>query len=58
MTSAPPTGRVETSGPPARSRRAPLRPLVLRLHFYAGVLVGEIAHRRGRRTYGSAPGMK
>ncbi len=33
----------------ARSRWAPLRPLVLRLHFYAGVLVAPLpADRRGR----------
>ncbi|WP_031171484.1 PepSY-associated TM helix domain-containing protein [Streptomyces durhamensis] len=39
MTSAPPAPSAEASGPGARSRWAPLRPLVLRLHFYAGVLV-------------------
>ncbi|MEU2060583.1 PepSY domain-containing protein [Streptomyces sp. NPDC013455] len=39
MTTAPPTAPAEASRPAARSRWAPLRPLVLRLHFYAGVLV-------------------
>ncbi|BCM65579.1 putative integral membrane protein [Streptomyces sp. EAS-AB2608] len=39
MTTAPSTTPAEASRPAARSRWAPLRPLVLRLHFYAGVLV-------------------
>ncbi|MFF0221375.1 PepSY-associated TM helix domain-containing protein [Streptomyces sp. NPDC004629] len=43
MSTAAPTTRDEAARPPAPSpapsRWAPLRPLVLRLHFYAGVLV-------------------
>ncbi|KOV93618.1 PepSY-associated TM helix domain-containing protein [Streptomyces sp. NRRL B-3648] len=39
MTTAPPTAPAEASRPAGRARRAPLRPLVLRLHFYAGVLI-------------------
>ncbi|MFI8191839.1 PepSY-associated TM helix domain-containing protein [Streptomyces sp. NPDC085946] len=43
MTTAPPTATDEAPPPdataPHRSTWAPLRPLVLRLHFYAGVLV-------------------
>ncbi|MFJ9870591.1 PepSY-associated TM helix domain-containing protein [Streptomyces sp. NPDC101165] len=43
MTTAPSPATDETPGPPAPapspSRWAPLRPLVLRLHFYAGLLV-------------------
>ncbi|MFF5160854.1 PepSY-associated TM helix domain-containing protein [Streptomyces sp. NPDC000348] len=43
MTTAPSTGTDETPKPPApapaKSARSGLRPLVLRLHFYAGVLV-------------------
>ncbi|WP_149549105.1 PepSY-associated TM helix domain-containing protein [Streptomyces marokkonensis] len=41
MTTAPPTTTDEAPQPPAptKSARAGLRPLVLRLHFYAGVLV-------------------
>ncbi|WP_225828730.1 PepSY-associated TM helix domain-containing protein [Streptomyces naphthomycinicus] len=39
MTTAPSTAPAEASRPAPRSRWAPLRPLVLRLHFYAGVLV-------------------
>ncbi|MGW2030770.1 PepSY-associated TM helix domain-containing protein, partial [Streptomyces sp. NPDC001811] len=39
MTTAPPATPAEASRPAARGRWAPLRPLVLRLHFYAGVLV-------------------
>ncbi|POX61069.1 peptidase [Streptomyces sp. Ru62] len=39
MTTAPPATPAEASRPATRGRWAPLRPLVLRLHFYAGVLV-------------------
>ncbi|MET8772213.1 PepSY domain-containing protein, partial [Streptomyces sp. NPDC004658] len=39
MTTAPSTTPAEASRPAARGRWAPLRPLVLRLHFHAGVLV-------------------
>ncbi|MFJ8791912.1 PepSY-associated TM helix domain-containing protein [Streptomyces sp. NPDC102462] len=43
MSTAPPTTTDEAARPaapsPSPSRWAPLRPLVLRLHFYAGVLV-------------------
>ncbi|WP_225810530.1 PepSY-associated TM helix domain-containing protein [Streptomyces spinosus] len=39
MTTAPPATPAEASRRAARGRWAPLRPLVLRLHFYAGVLV-------------------
>ncbi|MEU6665711.1 PepSY domain-containing protein [Streptomyces sp. NPDC046727] len=39
MTTAPSTTPAEASRPAARGRWAPLRPLVLRLHFYAGLLV-------------------
>ncbi|MER6381322.1 PepSY domain-containing protein [Streptomyces sp. NPDC001250] len=39
MTTAPSTAPAEASPPAARGRWAPLRPLVLRLHFYAGVFV-------------------
>ncbi|MEU6591192.1 PepSY domain-containing protein [Streptomyces sp. NPDC046881] len=39
MTTAPSTVPAEASRPAARDRWAPLRPLVLRLHFYAGVLI-------------------
>ncbi|MFF9201883.1 PepSY-associated TM helix domain-containing protein [Streptomyces sp. NPDC014986] len=41
MTTAPPTTTDEVPGPPAAAKSAwgTLRPLVLRLHFYAGVLV-------------------
>ena len=44
MSTAPPTTKDDTPQPatvpvPSPSRWAPLRPLVLRLHFYAGVLV-------------------
>ncbi|WP_432026109.1 PepSY-associated TM helix domain-containing protein [Streptomyces sp. 1222.5] len=39
MTTAPPSAPTEAARPAARGRWAPLRPLVLRLHFYAGVLV-------------------
>ncbi|MFF8032016.1 PepSY-associated TM helix domain-containing protein [Streptomyces sp. NPDC016626] len=41
MTTAPPTTTDEAPGPPAAAKSAwgTLRPLVLRLHFYAGVLV-------------------
>ncbi|MFJ4952641.1 PepSY-associated TM helix domain-containing protein [Streptomyces sp. NPDC088760] len=39
MTTAPSTVPAEASRPAARAGWAPLRPLVLRLHFYAGVLI-------------------
>ncbi|MFG3009415.1 PepSY-associated TM helix domain-containing protein [Streptomyces cinerochromogenes] len=39
MTTAPPATPAEASRPAARGPWAPLRPLVLRLHFYAGLLV-------------------
>ncbi|MEU6597551.1 PepSY-associated TM helix domain-containing protein [Streptomyces flaveolus] len=39
MTTVPSTTPAEASRPANRGRWAPLRPLVLRLHFYAGVLV-------------------
>ncbi|GGW46512.1 peptidase [Streptomyces lucensis JCM 4490] len=39
MATAPPAARPEADRPAARGRWAPLRPLVLRLHFYAGLLV-------------------
>ncbi|WP_369393806.1 PepSY-associated TM helix domain-containing protein [Streptomyces sp. CG1] len=39
MTTASSTAPAEASRPAARGRWVPLRPLVLRLHFYAGVLV-------------------